>query len=115
MTMTKKIFYSLLLIALLPTLWSCAPRENVCTSEGYTLYKPVFFKHTVTSEDIYYTNEDRVGPNHDEHIQFVFDYYKIKYKVQDEHIMVDCAVWDDKDYMWNLTRKAEDKLWRETR
>jgi hypothetical protein len=121
--MMKGSIYGFVHVALLilTLCGSCAASNTTpeCTEDGYAQYGPVFY-HAVSRpasiEESFVVDESRVGAEHYENIKYVFDYYGIKYKVVDGKVMVDCAVWKDKDRMDDYTREAMDENWlRRTR
>jgi hypothetical protein len=99
---TMVIFFVLILCS------GCSASE--CPEGGYVEYKPVFGNPLARSrEEMYVIDESRVDAEHYDNIKIIFEYYKIKYKVVGNKVMVDCRVWKDKDSMANLTKKADDK------
>jgi len=92
---------------------SCSASE--CPEYGYAEYKPVFFNETAKpGEEMFFIDESRVDAAHYENIKFVFELHKVKYEVIDNRIMVECRAWEDKEFMANMTRDANDKDWLKT-
>jgi hypothetical protein len=109
MSVMKSVQMVLVVITLITLCSRCAASECI---DGYAEYKPVFVDPGVRPPaEPYFIDESRVNAEHYESIQFVFEYYDIKYKLVDNKVMVECRVWEDKDYMVNLTNKSNSKKW----
>lgn len=112
--MKKKTIFETVMIMLFLIIMSDGCAASECTEDGYAEYKPVFVDTTKLRDEVYVIDESMVDAVHYENIKFVFEFYDIKYKVVDSKIMVDCKVWEDKDYMMNMTKKAGHKDWLAT-
>jgi hypothetical protein len=115
--MTRITFKSIPTVLIVIALCSsCFSEDSIwaCNEGEYVEYKPIFGDSTGRSssiEEMYMIDESRVDAEHYENIKFVFDYHRIKYKVENGKVTVDCAVWKDIVAMANYTREANDRNW----
>jgi hypothetical protein len=80
--------------------------------EAYVEYLPVFFDTTSLSWDhAYKVDREVMSEAHVEKVKFVLDYHELAYKDEDGKLMIEMALWEDKDLMMNITEKARNWDW----
>ena len=84
-----------------------------CDKGSYVEYKPIVADLRKIGADVFSIDESIATDEHHDGVRFAFDRYGIDYKEVDGKIFLVCEVWGDKDYIWNITMKADDKEWIE--
>lgn len=77
-----------------------------CAKPKLVEFKPVY----ATSENEYYT-EDKYPNLFFENIQQVLKYYDVEFKIEKGKVYVSPKVYQEKELMFNYTKKALDEDW----
>jgi hypothetical protein len=67
-------------------------------------------------DNLLYSEISKMPQGFTEKIIKVFDYYSVKYKIDNHNsnILIASNLYVDKDLLWNYTSKANDSIWYES-
>lgn len=77
-----------------------------CSKPKLVEFRPVY----ATSENEYYT-EERYPTRFFENIQQVLGYYDVTFKIEKGKVYISSKIYQDKELMFNYTKKALDQDW----
>lgn len=82
-----------------------------CDEDGFATYRPVVADTRSPSNEGLFVVQKTASADHLRRVRLVLDHYKIEYRVRDGEVRIPCKVWKDKDYLVNITSKANDDSW----
>ena len=89
------------------------PESHQNLENEYVQYRPVFFnlRKKLAIESQYIVDTSQMDDNHIKNMMFVLKYYSKDFKLNEKKLLIERVLWEDKDYMANLTKKANDENW----
>jgi hypothetical protein len=87
------------------------------TTSEYVPYRPIFAntRRYYKSESLFMVDTSGLNEKHIENLQKVLKYYRHEYKLEGSKLLVKRVLWEDKEYMANMTSKANDEQWLNSR